>query len=228
MPPLNIHGTILYPKAEDVFHDHVERHRSVLLPYLIMPLDLVIPGATQMVPWVIPHETEEGFIGADTVAHHSYYSRENWIGFHLIENRLKFDADFAYFLGPAGVDVTGGEMQRYYQKVEAGYRKAMEEAEKSPIALIDPGYLQAGGRSRFLGIGIFERIGRKPHMGGNWICDMPTCSWAGERAFPVDEHRQPLIFLGVVRTNFHPSFGYEVLGFITQDLKRVAFSFIHW
>lgn len=96
---MKLHGCTLFPKPAEVFVDKVAEHRAVLLPFLVMPLDLIVPGSDIRVPWVIPHEPYEGCVGQLTKKHHSFFSRENWIGFHLVDGKkLRFDSDLAFFI----------------------------------------------------------------------------------------------------------------------------------
>lgn len=235
---MNIHGCELFPEPHEVFADRIEEHRSVLLPFMIMPLSLIIPGSRLRIPWVIPHEPFDGLMGQDTHKYHTFFSRENWVSFHHINGKLSLDTDFSFFekyqiekmpLNERTIKRHGSDefLLEEYLKVEGEYANLKIEFSNSPIALMDSHYVQGHrilGREKFPGKGIFEQLGGEVAR-SNWASTQgkPYFDSDSEYPKPIDEEGRPLVYLGTVRPRITQAD--LVLGFITEDLKRVCFTF---
>jgi hypothetical protein len=168
-----------------------------------------------------------------------FFSRENWIGFHLINGKLSFDTGFDFFekyqidKTPRGArTITRHEeddkyLSTEYLKVEEEYVNIKNEFRNGPIALMDSHYVQGHrnhGWETFPGKGIFDQLGGAAER-GNWATTQNHPYFKSDSDFPrpIDEEGRPLVYLGMVRPGFTQAD--RVVGFITEDLKRVAFTF---
>jgi hypothetical protein len=235
---MDIHGCKLFPEPAEVFLDQVEEHRAVLLPFMIMPLNLIVPGSPIQVPWVIPYEPYEGCVGQSTQKYHTFFSRENWIGFHLENGKLNFDGDLAYFLKHQvdhlplsqrtfspddGIEETCIEN---HQEIEKWFEKRREYFRKGPISLMESHYVRSRriNHEKFKGMGIFDQLGGNVGR-GNWATrqEEPYFRESSDYPEPVDEKGRCLIYLGTIRPGINHAD--RILGFINEDLNHIVFTF---
>lgn len=225
---MNIHGCKLFPKPQEVFSEKVDLHRSVLLPFMVMPLSLIVPGSPVKVPWVIPHEPYEGCVGQGAKKFYSFFSRENWIGFELIGGKLRFDSDFRFFLKHRKPDVEADDwVTEAHKEVERRYGRCKDDYRRSKVALMSSHHVQVGridGRQKFPGEGVFDQLGGQP-TSGNWASTQkkPYFEKTSSYPKPIDQNGRPLIFLGAISPTINHA--NQVLGFINEDLNHVAFTF---
>jgi hypothetical protein len=220
---MQLHACKLFPEPKEVFSKQVKEHRAVLLPYMIMPLHLIVPGSKIRVPWVIPHEPYEGAVGDQTKKYHTFFSRENWIGFHLESGKMRFDSDLSYFLKhqidhlPSNqrsfpqYEGTEKECLDSHQKIEKRYEQRLKNFRKRKSKKL----------SEF---DIFDKLGGVPD-GGNWASTQkkPYFNVRSSYPQPIDEKGRPLIYLGTIRPKINHAD--EMIGFINADLNHVVFTF---
>jgi hypothetical protein len=144
----------IYPAAEEVFVEPVERYARHLLPLLSIDLSAVIPNWQGWIHMVNTVEPEDGIVGDGTQDFHSYYLCENLVGFHLNdEGRYELLGDFRYFY----LENPPGTLPEYY----AGHREELEKhyAEQHTVF--------AEARTRFAQLGAFysqNRIRYNPDL----------------------------------------------------------------
>lgn len=75
-----------FPDPGDVFADPVERYAWLMDPLVSIELSEVDPEWVGWIHLVSPVEPIDEYLGTNTCAYASYYTRENWIGFRLDES----------------------------------------------------------------------------------------------------------------------------------------------
>ena len=221
----------LFPSASETFFDNVEMHARYFFPYAQIPLNLVVPGLGGSVPWIVPFEPLDGVVGDEGNQHHTHYSRNNWIGFDLIDGKLRFDTDFLFFKSNkilSKLDVASefnaeeSEMLKLYNEKYDKYNKGIEiYNSKNEVALMIGENFNYPPKE----IKAFTQIGYEPPLGGNW--DENVLSLKGKRrrpdGYPCDHNGNKMIFLGSANPYF--ALDFNIIAFINQDYNKVAFTF---
>ena len=83
-----------FPDYPSVFHDNPKLHRKYLLPLATVELSFINSAWDGQVHFVTPLIQIHREMGG---RYDTYLCRERWIGFKLIENRLKLACDFKFF-----------------------------------------------------------------------------------------------------------------------------------
>ena len=86
----------LFPDPEDVFLDEVSVHSRYLFPWALYEFSSGHHKGLS-IPLVVPYEPPDGFVGWKADTFHTYWCRENWLGFDLVEGKIRFQTDFDYF-----------------------------------------------------------------------------------------------------------------------------------
>jgi len=87
-----------FPEPSDVFFGDVEMHRKYLMPLLSIEPGVVGLDIDTPLHFVCPFEPCDGVIGDHTEPTHSYYCRNNWIAFDVIDGKYRFKGPEDYFL----------------------------------------------------------------------------------------------------------------------------------
>jgi len=112
-----------FPDPETVFAVEAGRHTELFLPLCTLDLSHFNKDWKGLCPVVSTVEPcVEGLFGEHASEHHTYYCRDNWIGFELIENRLRYLGDWRLF--------TDNENQSYYRAVFEGFERAKTHYKK--------------------------------------------------------------------------------------------------
>lgn len=122
-----------FPKPESVFAGDVTRHAEFVLPLATVSLSHLDPKLEGDLHFVLPIDDsiEGGQIGELTPDFHTYWCRENWVGFHVSPDwRYTLAADFDYFLhGERTVEASkkwspGGleGAKRFYETARSSYQ----------------------------------------------------------------------------------------------------------
>lgn len=86
-----------FPAYEEVFYDDIDQHRKHFLPICSINLQCVFPGQDEWVHFVSAKAIYEGCVGEDTPDFHSVFTKEDMLGFTVIDGKYKFEADWDYF-----------------------------------------------------------------------------------------------------------------------------------
>lgn len=87
-----------FPSYEDVFYDDLDKHREHFLPICSINLKCIFPDLDEWVHFVSVKEIYEGCVGEDTQQFHTSFTKEDMIGFNVIDGKYKFEADWDYFI----------------------------------------------------------------------------------------------------------------------------------
>lgn len=105
-----------FPELENVFSTNVEKHSEYFLPLAMVKLSHINPGWEGFLPIVTSIEPEVGQLGEGREKHHSYLTRQNWIGFHVRDGKVEYAGDWKMF--------ERDEHEDYYKAVHKGYQRA--------------------------------------------------------------------------------------------------------
>ncbi|MEK8127095.1 siderophore biosynthesis protein [Paenibacillus filicis] len=86
-----------FPGYEEVFYEDIEGHKKHFLPICSINLQCIFPDQDEWLHIVSAKEIHEGCVGADTTEYHTHYSKEDMIGFNVIDGKYKFEAEWKYF-----------------------------------------------------------------------------------------------------------------------------------
>ncbi|MCR8984579.1 siderophore biosynthesis protein [Brevibacillus laterosporus] len=86
-----------FPAYEDVFYDEIEQHRKHFLPICSINLQCVFPERDEWVHFVSAKAIYDGCVGEDTPDFHTEYTKEDMLGFTVIDGKYKFEVDWSYF-----------------------------------------------------------------------------------------------------------------------------------
>lgn len=87
-----------FPAYEDVFEGDVERYRKHFLPILSLNLQCLFPGEDQWLHFVSVKEIYDGSVGEETASEHRPYTKDDMLGFDVVNGKYRFEADWNYFL----------------------------------------------------------------------------------------------------------------------------------
>ncbi|WP_341277959.1 siderophore biosynthesis protein [Paenibacillus sp. FSL H8-0537] len=86
-----------FPTYEDVFYDDIENHRKHFLPICSIHLKCIDPELDEWLHVVSAKEIYEGCVGDSTQSYHTLFTKEDMLGFDVIDGKYKFEADWNYF-----------------------------------------------------------------------------------------------------------------------------------
>ncbi|MGZ0042271.1 siderophore biosynthesis protein [Paenibacillus ottowii] len=86
-----------FPAYEDVFASDLEHHRKHFLPICSINLQFLFPEQDEWLHFVSVKEIHEGCVGENTQQFHTLYTKEDMLGFDVIDGKYKFEADWNYF-----------------------------------------------------------------------------------------------------------------------------------
>lgn len=126
---------IVFPSAEDVFFENVEKHEKYLLPLLTLDLKSIDSELEGPIHFVLPQEPFDN-IGFETKKYHTYYSRYNWVAYKVIDGKYKLETDFNFFQNefikahPDYKDYFGG-VESYLKMLPEDLNKELTEIKSS-------------------------------------------------------------------------------------------------
>lgn len=195
----------VFPEPEQVFASDVEKHLQYFLPLASLDLSKINPKWSDTVHFIVPIEPGDSVVGDTTTEFHTYYSRDNWIGFLNKAGLYEFEGDWRLFVRDKFAD--------YYQAALDGYdvakqhfrehsalhnmrRKPNEHGElfdfDRPCALVE----QLGGEcydANWANMGNFN-IARF----GSWVSTDQRGSQEHEKVRPETEDGRPFEYIGCV------------------------------
>ncbi len=177
-----------FPEPETIFKVDLTLHREHFIPLCTLNLNYFNSDWVGTCPLVSTVEPcGEGLFGDKSKGSGSYYCRENWIGYQLSDNKLRYSGDWNLF--------KRNENHSYYKSVFEGYGRAKAHFEKfghlSPYRYRDTDETwQTKERAVEL-----AWIGGES-IEGNWASttDFPVKITDGE-AFPLTEDGRPFDYL---------------------------------
>ncbi|MGZ9868725.1 siderophore biosynthesis protein [Priestia endophytica] len=86
-----------FPSYEEVFVDNLEQHKKHFLPICSINLKCIEPEWDEWLHIVSAKEIHEGCVGDFTPSFHTRFTKEDTLGFNVIEGKYKFEADWNYF-----------------------------------------------------------------------------------------------------------------------------------
>lgn len=86
-----------FPAYEDVFIGNLEHHRKHFLPICSINLQFLFPEQHEWLHFVSVKEIHEGCVGENTQQFHTLFTKEDMLGFDVIDGKYKFEADWNYF-----------------------------------------------------------------------------------------------------------------------------------
>ena len=103
-----------FPEPEDVFTGDIKQHSEFFIPLCTLDLKIFNPTWKGICP--IVSTVEPDIFGQGFPDFHTYYCRDNWIGYQLSDNKLEYLGDWGVF--------TKRDNTAYYQSVFEGYDRA--------------------------------------------------------------------------------------------------------
>ena len=199
-----------FPDPKSVFASDIEKHLQYFLPLASVDLSKLNPSWTDTVHFITPIEPADGVVGETTTEFHTYYSRDNWIGFRNNSGLFEFEGDWRLFVRDT--------IPEYYQAALNGYdvakqhfneHKALHSMRRRPdkngdlFKLDRPRALveQLGGEcfdANWANMGNFN-IARV----GNWSYTDHTGTHNTEKVRPVTEDRRPFEYVGYLNAGLY-------------------------
>lgn len=221
-----------FPAAADVFADPVEKYTQHLTPLLSIELSAVNSAWPGWIHLVNPFEPYEGYIGSDTQPFHTYYLRENWLGFRLVDGRYSLLGDFRFFQRehplPDSSAPQARQNQRSYLEAHTAEQQASYEAMRAcfrregGLYRSDTGPYAPTDRRALLG----QLGGAAP--GGNWAVgtDFPIDSPESDNPRPLTEDGRPFHFIACVAAyNYLATGADDILLFYDPPSQTALFTF---
>lgn len=87
----------LFPAYEDVFYDDVALHQQHFLPLVSINLRLIYPDRDEWLHIVSVKEFYDGRVGESREQYHTAFTQPDIIGFDVIGDKYRFEADWRYF-----------------------------------------------------------------------------------------------------------------------------------
>lgn len=87
----------VFPEYEDVFAQDVALCKEHFLPICSINLQCIDSEYNQWLHFVSPKEIYDGCLGQNTEAFHTAYCKMDMIGFDIIGDKYRFEADWNYF-----------------------------------------------------------------------------------------------------------------------------------
>lgn len=117
----------LFPAYEDVFYDDLENHKKYFLPICSFNLQLLNPSKNEWLHIVSVKEIYDGCVGEQRPEYHTQFTKEDMLGFDIIDGKYKFDADWNYFqtsteITPEQYDQEFSDLDIEYNMNEAMYQ----------------------------------------------------------------------------------------------------------
>ena len=227
----------LFPNSKEIFLDEVEEHCKYLLPLATLDLSEINPSWNGSIHFVQPIEPYDGVVGENTKQFHTYYCRENWIGYSIKDGKFKLLTDFCYFekkymktfddFRESFYGVSSylknlpKDTDAHYTKIEKKYSKR-KEAYLSGEAKYEEfvKYLELGGEAEE----------------GNWsYTDFPTeidkkSSSKGEETtfcYPLTNDGRRFEYIGYIEAD---DFGTNSCGLLLfyDDKEKIALNTFYW
>ena len=199
-----------FPDPQNVFASDVEKHLQYFLPLASVDLSKINPLWVDTVHFIVPIEPADGVMGDTTEEFHSYYSKDNWIGFSNDAGRYVFEGDWRLFVRDTIPDYYQAALDGYevakkhfneYGALHIMRRKPNKDGEmfdfKHPRALVK----QLGGEchdANWANMGNFK-ISRF----GNWIDTDHTGSHDRKKIRPETEDGRPFEYIGLVNSSYY-------------------------
>lgn len=232
----------VYPNPETVFGNSVTWCARHLLPLVSIELSSVNPSWSGWVHMINPCEPFEGTIGCMTQSYHSYYCRDNWIGFHLDkDNKYEWLGNWRYFLLENDLedlpDMLAGypkqtlikEMQEDYERQYMVYKLAKDNYAQQQL-LYSPSYLdpESGVKKRpDKPERLIDQLGGGQSW-GNWISssDMPLDKSNTDDIVPVTPNGERFHFIAGVPAYHYCATGADwILLFYEPNTRTVLLTF---
>lgn len=223
----------LFPEAEDVFADNVDRHAEFLLPFVSVDVEGLPP-----LHFVVPIEPYDGVVGETTDEHHTYYCRPNQIAFHVEPDsgQYRFATDFRFFAAAEPIDAEAKtsevsarkNLESHYAEIRQSFAAKRNRLRQrppkrdwpSPVAVIG-GQASAGNWSEHSDINLrrSEAVQTWTGLRGGPTAVFPT-------ATPLAEDGTEFVYVG----KFEPSvlikrFGTTSLLFYSTSRKIALLTF---
>ncbi|UHO40671.1 hypothetical protein H5J24_12350 [Chryseobacterium capnotolerans] len=121
----------LFPAYEDVFFDDLENHKKYFLPICSFNLQLLDPSKNEWLHIVSVKEIYDGCVGETRPEYHTQFTKEDMLGFDIIEGKYKFDADWNYF--QTSTEITPEQYHQKFSELEIEYNmnEAMYQLKKA-------------------------------------------------------------------------------------------------
>lgn len=232
----------VYPNPEDVFTSPTDRYFHHLLPLISIDLSMVNAKWQGWVHMLNPCEPHDGLLGEYTEAHHNYYCRSNWIGFHLNEdNKYELLSDWQYFLlendmndlatqySQSFVDISIKELREQYILQHEVYTKSKAHYVEHQL-LYSPYFLNPKNRTSEQPD---EPSNLLDQLGGglgdaNWTCtsDMPIDESIEDDIVPITPEGKRFHFIAEVQAYNYCDNGPDgIILFYEPDSRTVLLTF---
>ena len=120
----------LFPDPEDVFLDEVSVHSRYLFPWGLYEFSSGHHKGLS-IPLVVPYEPPDGFVGWKADTFHTYWCRENWLGFDLVNGKIRLQTEFDYFaINNSYKSWSADDLERCYKKRRRDYLESKERFKK--------------------------------------------------------------------------------------------------
>ena len=177
-----------FPEPHTVFSGDVERHSELFLPLARIDLNHMNPDWEGYLPIVTTIEPcDDGLFAENSPKHHSYLCRENWIGFHLKNNKVEYAGDWRLF--------ENDNFSTYYKSVHEGFQRAKTFFKENNCLR----YYNGSGKDPVCGEHdvTMGGIGGHSHE-GNWAhtSNFPVSSNESGEAFPLTQDGRQFEYIG--------------------------------
>lgn len=86
-----------FPEYEDVFYENLVQHKKHFLPICSINLQYVDSEWNEWIHIVSAKEIYDGCVGESTRQFHTAFTKEDMLGFDIIDGKYSFEADWRYF-----------------------------------------------------------------------------------------------------------------------------------
>jgi hypothetical protein len=108
-----------FPAYEEVFYDDIENHKKHFLPICSINLKFMFPERDEWIHFISVKEIYDGCVGENTTDYHTRYSKEDRIGFDIIDGKYKFDTSWDYFI----VNSEDEDQEEWIEEIEEAYEE---------------------------------------------------------------------------------------------------------
>ena len=223
----------VYPPAHEVFAQPVERYARHLFPLLSIDLSVINADWSGWVHLLDTVEPEDEVVGKSTQPFHSYFLRENWVGFRLNDaGRYELLGDFRYFL----LENPPGTLPEYYpgerDEMEKHYAQQHAAMQKSRASFAERGVLcsaQSLGKASWNQepCRLFNQMGGTASH-GYWIGDFPLDDSDEENVRPLMPDGTPFYFIASVTGWDYCDFSADEITLFFEPQSRTALLTFDW
>ncbi|MFN7705549.1 MAG: hypothetical protein ACK5OS_13080 [Chryseotalea sp.] len=108
-----------FPAYEEVFYDDIDNHKKHFLPICSVNLKFLFPERDEWIHFISVKEIYDGCVGENTSDWHTRYTKQDMIGFDIIDGKYKFDTSWDYFI----INSDNENYNEWVEEIEEAYEE---------------------------------------------------------------------------------------------------------